>query len=428
MLFQGSLNEATITKADWFERSEQTISKIQKYADELLTIKSSYEAFRKRIEILDADGGTNICDALAHSALLASVAQNSFIILCTDGCAADSDEIFYKSIIDHCNQHLIKINMVSFEGADCNLSMLGQCSCETGGKIYRTLLNGSDLDAHFIDIIEENLKNFERLKGQINVKVIGNFDQITINNETNHYCVENLNPNKIQEILLEFEYKPNLHQSSFSTNKDYVIFQTQIKTLNSLRILTTKLSIRPKSEWPSDQICNEHILHVYNLKKLSHLIIENKNMIAAKEYLKRYERFFQNEATYRVDLSDLVVKLINRLPTKQNFRYLNDFDAQILYNNKNLTIGEFLENFISHEPILAIQNIVSKPQANQIEVYKRPEDQNVNVKISDNIQFTSHFDEDKKSRKVLNKHSLKMIMVALKMIKEVSYEINFKLS
>ncbi len=424
---KGSLNEATISKDDWFERSDQTISKMRKYADELLTIKASYESFRRRIEVLDADGGTNICDALAHSVLLASASQNSFIILCTDGCAADSDETFYKSIINYCNERLIKINMVSFEGADCNLSMLGQCSCETGGKIYRTILNGSDLDAHFIDIIEENLKDCGKFKGEINVKIVADLDHVTISNATNQYCIDNYNPNTLQEILLEFDYKPAGQEANSRTNKDYIVFQTQIKTYNSLRILTTKLSVGQKqTEEARNQVCNEHILHVYNLKKLSRLVLENKNMIVAKEYLKLYERFVQSEATCRVELSDVVVKLINRLPAKQNFRYLNDFDAQILYNNKNLTVAEFLENFTTREPILAIGNTVSSSQTNQLELFKSPgQDTQHSVNIADNIQFTNHLQADERSQKVLNKHSLKMIMVALKMIKEVRFEIIF---
>ena len=46
---------------------------MEKYASELLTVKDSYETIRKRLEELDADGGTNICNALAHSVLLASM-------------------------------------------------------------------------------------------------------------------------------------------------------------------------------------------------------------------------------------------------------------------------------------------------------------------------------------------------------------------
>lgn len=92
--------------------------------------------------------------------------KGSFIVLCTDGCAADSDEKFYSSIVDYCNEHLLRISIVSFEGADCNLSQLGRCACETGGKLSQTLLNGSDLDAHFIEIIEDNMKNcFVRRNG-----------------------------------------------------------------------------------------------------------------------------------------------------------------------------------------------------------------------------------------------------------------------
>lgn len=247
----------------------------------------------------------------------------------------DSDENFYKSVISYCNERLIQINIVSFEGADCNLSMLGQCSCETGGRIYRTLLNGSDLDAHFIEIIEENLKNFNDKTGQIDLSIIGDSNCVSINNASHKFCIENLNASTLQELLLEFTYKNE------GTDKEYLVFQTQIKTSNSVRILTTKVDIPRAAE---DMISNEHLIHVFNLKKLSKLVLENKNMIVAKEYLKLYDKFLTSKAKAKTGLCDVVVRLIKRLPAKQNFRFLNDFDAQILYNNKNLTLSEFLGN------------------------------------------------------------------------------------
>ncbi len=68
----------------------------------------------------------------------------------------------------------------------------------------------------------------------------------------------------------------------------------------------------------------------------------NKNMVNAKEFLKKYQKFLENEATKKKDLCDVTVKLFNRLPIRQNFRFLNDCDAQIIYNNKNLSIDEFV--------------------------------------------------------------------------------------
>lgn len=65
-------------------------------------------------------------------------------------------------------------------------------------------------------------------------------------------------------------------------------------------------------------------------------------MLSAKDFLRKYQAFLQTEATGKTDLCDVVVKLINRLPMRQSFRFLNDCDAQVLYNNKNLTVDEFL--------------------------------------------------------------------------------------
>jgi Mg-chelatase subunit ChlD len=69
----GDLNESTITKQNWYDKSEQTMGKIKQYAQELLTVNKSATLIKHRLEKLDADGGTSICDALAHSVLLASM-------------------------------------------------------------------------------------------------------------------------------------------------------------------------------------------------------------------------------------------------------------------------------------------------------------------------------------------------------------------
>ena len=53
------------------------MERIRKNSFELLSVKNSYETIRQRLETLDADGGTNICDALAHSVLLTSMVDKS---------------------------------------------------------------------------------------------------------------------------------------------------------------------------------------------------------------------------------------------------------------------------------------------------------------------------------------------------------------
>lgn len=45
---------------------------------------------------------------------------------------------------------------------------------------------------------------------------------------------------------------------------------------------------------------------------------------------------------------------------------------------------------------------------------------NLNINISDNVQFTNHLRQDARTQKTLNRQSLKMIMIALKMIKEAT--------
>lgn len=213
--------------------------------------------------------------------------------------------------------------------------MLGRCACETGGKIYRTLLNGYDLDACFIEIIEDNLRIYSQNNSKISLNIIADYDEITLDNELNSLSIDRLNTN-MEELLIEFNYNPNI--ASQRPSRNHLVFQTQIKTKNSIRILTNRIDIDETYESKR----NEHLVNVYNLKKISNLILNNKNMQLAKEHLKKFEEFIQSSNQFKSPLADMVIKLVNRLPLKQNFRFLNDNDAQILYNNKNLTVQEYL--------------------------------------------------------------------------------------
>lgn len=170
--------------------------------------------------------------------------------------------------------------------------------------------------------------------GPICLNIISDRDCITLNNCSNKFTIQNLNTNT-NEILIE--YTANAQHKS---PKDHVAFQVQIKTCKSIRIITKQISLQPADSM--SKISKEHLIHVFSLRKLSQLCMESRNMLNAKDFLRKYQAFLQTEATGKTNLCDVVVKLINRLPMRQSFRFLNDCDAQVLYNNKNLTVGEFL--------------------------------------------------------------------------------------
>jgi hypothetical protein len=277
-----------------------------------------------------------------------------------------------------------------------------------------------------------------------------------LNNSSFKFQINNLNTN-VQEILIE--YGLTQKAKNYLCNKmcdrikrNYLVFQTQIITSNSIRIITSKLNIFHNQiiEKKTDKNLNfnEELIHTYNLKKISNLILENNDLIKAKENCLNYELFIIQKSFYTSDLSEIIIELIKRLPNKQNLRHLNDTDSQLLYNNKNLTSTEFKKYMKTNNLRLKYtndtnndknNNCLSMINFNSNSLFRKNSpfidkdffhlndfknicnDDYLQREIADNFQFNNiSKKEECYTEKILANQSLKMIMISLKMIKEAT--------
>ena len=239
----------------------------------------------------------------------------------------------------------------------------------------------------------------------VDLRIVCDQDFVSLNNTGSKLELCNLNAHT-QEILVEFDVLDK--QLLGEQCRDFIVFQTQIKKLHSTRILTNKISVVRRNEAAED--LNEQLVHVYHLKKLSNLILENKDMVKAKQHLLKYESFIRERSVFTSDLSETTIRFIKGLSSKQNFRHLNDSDSQLLYNNKNLTSVEFGKCLILKDALNTTTDtdtVATVPSS---------------FEIVDNIQFSKCFGDknEEKAQRTLNKQSLKMIMISLKMIKEAT--------
>jgi hypothetical protein len=259
--FDMSSKVQTITKSDF----QNNTANLQAQANQLRPITEAYDSLKTLVESLQATGGTMICDALAHCAVLGSTFKNSEIILCTDGATSDTDEIYFNQVAEYAKRNLTKFHIVRLANSNLDLEKFACLQRETGGSIF-------DSSLKFDFLIDEVLK--ERI-----------FTGYTLSLMT-HSCIElyyegkncynhiDLNLDKLERdqkvLLVEFRIK----QSYFSQNNVYqrrnessffqVLFQLKLSASISKRILTHSIDVRKDASF----LINERIIHVNSLKKL----------------------------------------------------------------------------------------------------------------------------------------------------------------
>lgn len=346
----GRLMEQTVSLANKTNvlDSKNELMRIQESFKKLLPIKYSYSNLVDLIKNkLNGGGGTSICSALTHSVYLASALYNSEIILCTDGCADDKSEQFYDSVIQFCNQNgFIRINIISFDDADCDLFLLGKLASGTNGKISKTS-DSVIFNSFFTNVIEKSTQH--TLRGSVNLTILTDMNFILFENNISKIEMKNIDKNN-NELLFEYKIRRN------GEIPDFVCFQFQFDSDNSTRVYSVKVKV-DKSKKNHAQ--NAKIIHAYYLRKLSRVIYDEKNLIKAKTILEAYSNFVKINKHENLKLVKETCDLINQLRSTN----LNDQQAEIIHNNKNRCSDE-IADLVGYDEIKA--NIIDYDEMKEL--------------------------------------------------------------
>ena len=337
----GDKNESTVSGL-----TSHVPDRIKSLADSILPIKSSYNLLVNRINALQSSGGTYICPALSQSVLIAAHTPNSEVIVCTDGCADDKNEQVYNSIVEFCKKNgNIKINIITFEDDGVNLILLGRLASETKGKIHKTS-DAFKFQTFFSDVCKLSATNTQ--VGTVKVTVMGDYSWVSLDSKGYKLDLNDVDKNE-KEIFIEWSSKVP------PKNKGFLYFQIQIDSKESTIVLTTKVKCGVQNS-----IQNFDIVHAYSLRKLSNMVLKEKNLTKAKQYVTQYELFNEKYNQKCVDNVADTCKLIGD-SFDCNFK---DEDAMILHNNSTILSGDIVCNNTYQADETDIEKIVSLSELN----------------------------------------------------------------
>jgi hypothetical protein len=318
----------------------------------LREINSSFCDLRDGLSSLVSQGGTKICGPLFESISIANE-----VVLCTDGEASDANIQYYDELINFAKINRIKINVISFDDASCQLSVLGKFANETGGVISRSA-NVLDLETTFSKIATSSVLT------DLKFKLIFNKQQILINN---------LNKN-IEEIVSNKNELWTYNLIVTNSNLKHISVQLQIEELNRICVLTVKRDITQVSNEfvQESKNLNLQILHAYVISKIKRMIIQDGHQFSiVNKDIEIYQNLYKLLKIVNIpnDVKNLF-DLVQKNNQISSLKQLSDENALKIYNLSNDTkrtisfqvkekVEEKLVSLTYEEKILLIQKQIS---------------------------------------------------------------------
>jgi len=331
-----------------FIQNSFKIQDFENWVEEVPTIEEAFDSLTVQIHAFQADGGTFIAGALAHSILLASVLENSAVILCTDGANLDfannsnEETAFFSEIADKAKQNSTKIFITRMD--NCNLSKFEIISRKTGGSIQEM----KDMNSTFEPIVELILKN--NLAGTCKFILLSNLNLVHLKllYDSKEYSgvgrieIDNLKKNTDQ-LLIEATIlkKQNINNRT----EPVVFFQVQLLSYDAKTQCHQNRIITKALDWINFKkldISNESIIHVNYLAWIAHHLLEKNDLSTAKNDMIIYEKFVKENG-----LNSEESKALHKVIINYNFAKVSDEDVQFLSNLTNIKI----EDLKSYRPL-----------------------------------------------------------------------------
>ena len=143
---------------------EKMLALAQNQSGDLKSVSKSHDRLAAIIKSLRTEGSTALGPALVFSIGYLSRYNGSQIILCTDGEANigmgsvlnnSEAENFYDQLADYAKSKGITVNIISMQGTDCKLALLGRVADKTNGTM--NIVNPNNLSEQFKSILDNRI-------------------------------------------------------------------------------------------------------------------------------------------------------------------------------------------------------------------------------------------------------------------------------
>jgi hypothetical protein len=349
------------------DNKEKIIALAKNQDGKLKPISNSYPNLEHKLKSLRTEGSTALGPALAFSIGFSTKKKGSQVCICTDGCAnvgmgtieygdINKAEEFYSQIADYAKKNGVSVNVISMEGTDCKLSLLGKLADKTNGTLK--IVNPLNLSEEFKSILENRI-----VATNVTAKLIVNEKYLYIRDEELEAEIGkaidendmkkkeeiNLKKKSIQEkeignatieTEITFEYGIKKLGSKASKNDEFkeLPFQLQITYTGldgsrAMRVYTKIQKFTKDRNEAESNILSKDLVFSNAAQKISHLTLTNN--VASAQYRSKAmaNLYFHNNAP----ISYLnKAKLVEGFDKNLRYDQMDDFASEEMYSGKKV--------------------------------------------------------------------------------------------
>ena len=342
---------------------------------DLKNISESSKFIEGHIKNLRTEGCTALGPALVFSIGFCSKKPGSQILLCTDGCANvgmgnlesndnPNSEAFYEDLADYAKEKSVSVNVITMEGTDCKLSLLGKVADKTNGTIE--IVNPLDLG----DLMASILGN-QIIATNVKAKLIVNNKYLYIRTEElereenkaietdNLQAKEALNLSKRSMVIKEignatneteitFEYgvrkiKDKAEKKAFQELPFQLqIYYTAPDGSKAIKVITkTQIFTKDRAE-AERNITHKSILWTNADQKMSSYVIASD--VNSAKYKQKQQMNFASNSNMKVPAAYAAKsRLVADLKKDTKYNFLSDVTSKEMYKGKKVSSKAYKE-------------------------------------------------------------------------------------
>lgn len=346
-----SQEQSAATQESKEDKEKNRIIEVAKNIKNIIKpISQTYASFETKIKSLETEGSTALGPALVFSIEFSSRIPGSSVILCTDGCAnvgvgkldGSLDEAqaekFYEDLSQYAVQKAVTVNVISMQGTDCKLALLGKVANMTNGTL--SIVNPANLADELKSILENRV-----IATNVEAKLIVNHKFIYIRDDqfkdlTPSVVSKNIgNANIDTEITFEYGIKKLNQQEANPLNE--LPFQLQIKyTLSdgskAVRCYTKLQEFTKNRSKAEEAVESKETLFIHAIQSSNkHVLLSDVRQAKAKT--RQQERFFTAQGYSAPEMFVRNNNLVKNLSERIQMSSLEDQAAENVYKSSKVS-------------------------------------------------------------------------------------------
>ena len=332
----------------------------------LKSINETHANLTALVTNLRTEGSTALGPGLVFAIGFSSKKPGSQIILCTDGAAnvgmgsignGNESEKFYEDLADDAKSKGVTVNVISMEGTDCKLALLGKITDRTNGVM--NIVNPANLSSQFKSILENRI-----VATNVQAKLIVNNKYLYIRDEDletaegkaiekndtegkealemlkKSVIVKDIgNANIDTEITFEYGIR-KLKGESQPKNLDELPFQLQITytTIDgakAMRVYTKKQKFTTDRDQAERNLRSQNLIYSNACQKMTYQVLSNNIGVAKYRQKQMQQMQMQNNWTSpsAYHSKEAIVQKMSKSTRAEDLR---DSDAEEMYEGKKL--------------------------------------------------------------------------------------------